>query len=212
MYQRERECVYSITEKNPFNGKQSQIAKRKTVGEQGPGDHGKEAAEQKKPMPTPLTGREHVGGGSRGNNLIQTGYHTTKPNQQARKTSQNGENHNPDREKNTAGSLLTLHRPAHPHTPLRPPRPPPPALPGPRTQPKTEEPAPGPRPGEPRPRPGYRRRAPAPPHRESLERTQTPSHQGELEFALRRPRTAPHICGALAPMTAPALSTSILAR
>jgi hypothetical protein len=36
------------------------------VGEQGPGDHGKEAAEQKSPRPTPLTGREHVGGGSRG--------------------------------------------------------------------------------------------------------------------------------------------------
>ena len=53
-------------EKHPFNDKQSQIAERKTVGEQGPGDHGKEAAEQKSPRLTPLTGREHVGGGNRG--------------------------------------------------------------------------------------------------------------------------------------------------
>ena len=43
--------------------------------------------------------------------------------------------HNPDRKKTTAGSLLTLHRPAHPHTTLLPPRPPPPAPPGPQTQP-----------------------------------------------------------------------------
>ena len=35
-----------LREKVPFNGKQSQIAERKTVGEQGPGNHGKEAAEQ----------------------------------------------------------------------------------------------------------------------------------------------------------------------
>jgi len=40
--------------------KQSQIAERKTVGEQGPGDHGKEAAEQKSGRWTPekkLAGR-----------------------------------------------------------------------------------------------------------------------------------------------------------
>jgi len=30
--------------KHPFNDKQSQIAERKTVGEQGPGDRNKEAA------------------------------------------------------------------------------------------------------------------------------------------------------------------------
>jgi hypothetical protein len=36
-----------VSEKHPFNDKQSQIAERKTAGEQGPGDHGKEAAEQK---------------------------------------------------------------------------------------------------------------------------------------------------------------------
>jgi hypothetical protein len=41
-------CVWGeFREKNPFSDKQSQIAERKTVGEQGPGDHGKEAAEQK---------------------------------------------------------------------------------------------------------------------------------------------------------------------
>ena len=87
------------------------------------------------------------------NNLVQTGYHTTKPNQIGTQKPQNGEKHNPDREKTTAGSLLTRHRPARPHMTHRPPRPPPPAPPGPRTQPKTEEPAPRPRPGEPRPRP-----------------------------------------------------------
>jgi hypothetical protein len=31
-------------EKHPFIDKQSQIAKRKTIGEQGPGDRSKEAA------------------------------------------------------------------------------------------------------------------------------------------------------------------------
>ena len=34
-------------EKHPFIDKQSQIAERKTVGEQGPGDRSKEAASQK---------------------------------------------------------------------------------------------------------------------------------------------------------------------
>jgi hypothetical protein len=57
-----------IQEKNPFDDEQSQIAERKTVGEQGPGDHGKEAAEQKGPRP--ITGREHVSGGSRGKSPI----------------------------------------------------------------------------------------------------------------------------------------------
>jgi hypothetical protein len=43
-----------VSEKHPFNDKQSQIAERKTAGEQGPGDHGKEAAEQKSPRPKSL--------------------------------------------------------------------------------------------------------------------------------------------------------------
>ena len=33
-----------MSEKHPFIGKQSQIADRKTVGEQGPGDRSKEVA------------------------------------------------------------------------------------------------------------------------------------------------------------------------
>ena len=40
---------------NPFSDKQLQIAERKTVGEQVPGDHGKEAAEQKVPGPQLVT-------------------------------------------------------------------------------------------------------------------------------------------------------------
>jgi hypothetical protein len=54
-------CVLNHTtkrEKHPFIDKQSQIAERKTVGEQGPGDRSKEAAEQKRPGPTPLTGQK----------------------------------------------------------------------------------------------------------------------------------------------------------
>ena len=53
-------------EKDTFNDKQSPVAERNTGGEQGPGDRSKEAAWQIGPRPTPLTGRENVGGGSRG--------------------------------------------------------------------------------------------------------------------------------------------------
>jgi hypothetical protein len=38
-------------EKHPFIDKQPQIAERKRVGEQGPGDRSEEAAEQKLPGP-----------------------------------------------------------------------------------------------------------------------------------------------------------------
>jgi hypothetical protein len=55
-----------------------------------------------------------------------------------------GEEHNPDREKNTAGSLLTRHRTARPHTTLHPPKLPPPAPLGRRTPSEAAEPAPCP--------------------------------------------------------------------
>jgi hypothetical protein len=51
---------------NTFNDKQSQIAERKSGNGRGPGNHSQEAGEQLGPRPTPLTGRAHVGGGSRG--------------------------------------------------------------------------------------------------------------------------------------------------
>ena len=47
------------------------------------------------------------------NNLVQTGYQTTKPNQIGTRNTREGKEHNPDREKTTAGSLLTRHRPAY---------------------------------------------------------------------------------------------------
>jgi hypothetical protein len=58
----------AVKEKRPntFNDKQSQIAERKTGNGRGPGNHSHEAVEQLGPRPTPLTGRAHVGGGSRG--------------------------------------------------------------------------------------------------------------------------------------------------
>jgi hypothetical protein len=40
-----------LREKHPFNDKQSQIAGRKTVGKQGPGERSKEAAVKKVPGP-----------------------------------------------------------------------------------------------------------------------------------------------------------------
>ena len=108
------------------------------------------------------------------------------------KKTQNGERPQPRPRKTTAGSLLTLHRPAHLHTTHRPPRPPPPAPPGPRTQPKTEEPAPRPRPGEPRPRPG----APPPPMRDNTFTDDSRTSQSEeqqdscgRETALKKPHT-----------------------
>ena len=51
---------------NTFIDKQSQIAERKTGNGRGPGNHSNEAGKQLGPRPTPLTGRAHVGGGSRG--------------------------------------------------------------------------------------------------------------------------------------------------
>jgi hypothetical protein len=47
-------CCTACREKNPFNDKQSQIAERQTVGEQGPGDQ------------QPGRGRRRAGGMRRG--------------------------------------------------------------------------------------------------------------------------------------------------
>ena len=57
-----------MSEKHPFIGKQSQIAERKTVWSWGRETAVKRVKNphNKSPRPTPLTAREHVGGGSRG--------------------------------------------------------------------------------------------------------------------------------------------------
>ena len=69
------------------------------------------------------------------NDLVQTGYQTTKPSQSGTQKLPKGKKHKPRPGKTAAGSLLlTRHRPARQHTTHNPPRPPPPAPPGPRTQ------------------------------------------------------------------------------
>ena len=52
-------------EKHPFIDKQSQIAERKTVGEQGPGDRSKEAAQQTGLNPLNKRSQAHTTNGTR---------------------------------------------------------------------------------------------------------------------------------------------------